>query len=441
MGIDERQKQHNEQEEIIKTIQTTDFLNGGLLDPKRQKKFITYIRDYGKLLPMVRFETLNQSQMTIDKLYIGEPITHAVGENDNTAFLAQPATGQIGIQTRKVKSSWNITTETLVNNIEQKGFEKTIMEGMTKRISTDIELLAIQGDTTTYAAVNTPFGRLLRRSNGWDVLTNGCHIVDCGGTTIRKGIFAEMIRSMPQQYLQDPELRWFVSKSLAIDWMDLLANRGTTLGDNALNGNSISPYGYPLTEVPLLPDNKPLRTWTGTSAKVIGTVPDPFEIITGTNDTLLINVDGGGNVTVTLQPGVHRVSVIASMINSTMGLEGIASDDTHGRLVLQSPLRGAASSISIQGVANDAYDELGLTIGDTQGIDFGTQGVTDDGTFIWLANPKNFIAAMRGTTRIYSEFNKDFDRVETVVYNEVDFQIENEDAIVKAINIRKRDLI
>ncbi|MDF2615356.1 MAG: hypothetical protein K0Q47_11 [Sedimentibacter sp.] len=432
---------NNSQEEVLKTIETADFGNGGLLDPKRQKQFLTYIRDYGKMLPMVRFERLSQSQMTLDKLYIGEPVTESVEENSNAANPAKVATSQLHLQTKKLKSSWNITTETLVDNIEQKGFETTMMQGMTKRISTDIELLAIQGDRTKYNGATDTFGRLLKRANGWDALTESAHILDVGGATIQKGIFAEMVRMMPQQYLQDADLRWFVSKSVAIDWMDLLADRGTAVGDNALNGNSVSPYGIPLVEVPLLPDNKPVTSYSGKAAVVIGNQPDPFEIVAGENDKIKISIDGVTAVTVTLKPGTHRVGAIAAMINATTGLAGIASDDTHGRLVLKSKTVGNSSSIALTSIAADAYDELGLSEGTNTGTSSGSLTTTNDGSFIWLANPKNFIAAMRGTTRIYTEFNKDYDRVETVIYNEVDFSVENDDAIVKAVNLRKRDLI
>lgn len=430
-----------EQENILKTIETSDFGNGGLLNPKRQNQFIKYVRDYGKMLPMVRFEKLNQSQTTLDKLYIGEPVTHAVEENDPTAYLAKPVTGQMHLETKKLKSSWNITTETLTDNIEQKGFEQTVMEGMTRRISTDIELLAIQGDEEKYAGNTDVFGRLLKRQDGWDKLTDSAHILDVGGATVQKGIFAEMIRMLPQQYLQDTGLRWFVSKSVAIDWLDLLSDRGTALGDNALNGNSVSPYGIPLVEVPLLPDNKEVKVSKGTTAQVRGHRADPFVIETDVNDKLSISVDGGAAVTVTLPAGTFRVNHIAAFINGTEGLAGIATDDTHGRLVFTSPTNGSNSEITFGTIEENAYATLGLSEGTNKGVDSGTVGTETDGSFIWLANPKNFIAAMRGNTRVYTEFNKDYDRLETVIYNEVDFGVENDDAIVKAVNLRKRALI
>jgi hypothetical protein len=431
----------NEQEQILKAIQTSEFSNGGLLNPIRQNEFLKYIRTYSKMLNMVRFETLSHSQQVLDKFYIGEPVSYAVGENDGTEYEAGVQTSQIALQTKKLKSNWNVTTEVLVENIEQQGFEQTLMQGMSQRISTDIELLAIQGDEVAYNGATDVFGRLLKRQDGWDKLTSNSHILDAGAASIQKGIFAEMVRMMPQQYLNDPNLRWFVSKSTAIDWMDLLADRGTAMGDNALNGNSVSPYGIPLVEVPLIPDSKPLSVKSGTPAKVIGNRQDPFTFVTGVNDSLKIAVDGAAPVTVVFPAGTFQVGHVAALINGTTGLAGIATDNTFGKLVLTSTTTGTGSTLSIQAVANDVYATLGLSTALTTGTNTGTAGNIPEGTFIWLANPKNFIAAMRGNTRVYNWFNLHYDRLETVIYNEVDFSIENDDAIVKAINVRKRQLI
>ena len=428
------------QEQVLKTIETSDFATGGLLNPKRQNQFIKMVRDFGKMLPMVRFERFSQTQSTLDKLYIGEPITHAVEENDPTAYLAKPVTGQMHFQTKKLKSSWNITTETLVDNIEQKGFEQTMMDGMTQRISNDIELLAIQGDEEKYAGDVDTFGRLLKRQDGWDKLTQQAHVLDVQGSPIEKGIFAEMIRMMPQQYLNDTGLRWFVSQSVAIDWMDLLTDRGTALGDAALNGNSVSPYGFKMEIIPYIPTDKELPTSNGTPAAVMGTEASPFVIKKGQNDKLKIAVDGATAQEITLPEGTLTGTIVAAAINDKFpGLARV--DEVTGRMRLISPTEGSSSNITISSVTNNAYFELGLSEGSNTGTNQGTGGTVKDGSFIWLANPKNFIAIMRGNTRVYTEFNKDYDRLENVVYNEVDFGIENEDAIVKAVNLRKRKLI
>jgi len=64
-----------------------------------------------------------------------------------------------------------------------------------------------------------------------------------------------------------------------------------------------------------------------------------------------------------------------------------------------------------------------------------------EGTFVWLANPENFVWVMVLKTAIFSEFEKDFDRMEFTTYSYHDFVIENEDAIVKLENVRRRNLL
>lgn len=430
----------NDQEKVLKTIESTQLLTGGQLNPTQQNEFFKLIRALPGMFSIARFEKVDQKKHHIDKLHIGEPITHGVEENTNTAYLAKPKTSQIEIFTRKYKSSWNVTTETLIENIEKGSFEQTLMEGMSSRIGTDLEMAAIQGDPDKYAADNSPFGLLLRRDKGWDVLTEGAHIIDCDGVTIEKDIFAEMIRRMPQQYLADPGLRWITSKTIEIDWTDKIAERNTALGDAAYSGKAPAPYGIPMASIPLVPADKELSLDTGVAAMVVSDRADAFEIKAGVNDKLSINVNATGATTITLTAGVWHAGQIAMMINSALNIPNFAYSDGFGKLVLKSPTTGALSAIVIGVVANDAYDELGLHEGTTTGVAVGNAGEVREGSFIWLANPKNFIYAFLNGTRVYSEFNKDYDRLETVVYNEMDTQVENLDAIVKAVNIRRRQI-
>lgn len=429
-----------QQEMILKTIETGMLATGGQLQPRQQKRFERIVRSLPGMLSKVRFESVSQKKSVIDRLHIGEPITFSVEENDNTANKATPVSSQIEYNTKKLKSGWDLTTEVLIENLEKGNLENTVMQMMTERIGTDFELLTIQGDRTTYAAVNTPFGRLLRRLNGWDIQSGDVHIVDCGGSTIVKDIFAEMIRTMPQQYLGDPGLRWIMSSIIATDWMDLIADRGTALGDRAIEGYTPSPYGIPIMTVPLIPSDKTLSSVAGTSAVVIGTRADVFKIETGVNDKVTLNVDAAGNIAVTLNPGTQFVSQIANTINSTAGLAGVASDNGFGQLVLKSPTVGIASTVEVVAVANNAYTTLGLTVAVTTGSNVGVAGNLREGSYIWLANPLNFYWVMLNQTRMYTEFNKDYDRLEIVVYNEIDCGIELRDAVVKGTNIKRRTI-
>jgi len=434
----------NENEQIVeKTISTDMMLTGGRLNPVQQDAFVQLVKDNSVMLAMVRYEQMAVSRKQIDKLYIGEPVTAGIAENICTNNDSRTVFDQVNLNADKLKSDWSITTETLQENIEGENFEDTVMDMMTKRIATDIELLGIQGDTNI--TPGTPLTNLLSVADGWDKLTDSSHLLDAAGATIEKEIFAGAIRKMPEQYLQDPDLRWFMPRSVATDWAEYLASRETVGGDAALSGNSMRPFGYPVTIVPNMPQRKPLAAGAATPALVTGGEFAPYEVIAGVNDAVTINVDGGGNVAVTIPAGVYTVVEFIPVLRAAMiatGATGIAAsaalnmyDDGEGRVVFQTVATGAASSIQFVAVANDMYDELGVTAATTTGADSG--GDTNDGTIMWLANPRNFIYGMVDDTRIYTEFNKDCDRHEFVIYNQVAYNIENTDAIVKVINLKR----
>jgi hypothetical protein len=166
--------------------------------------------------------------------------------------------------------------------------------------------------------------------------------------------------------------------------------------------------------------------------------------VTGSNDqTSIDNNAGDGPVVVTFTAGVHETVEIARQINVALSgtiADIVASDNGEGELLLVCTSTGATSKVIIAAGGNDANATLGLTAGTTTGSDAGSAGTVLEGSFVLLTNPLNLIFAMLAGTRIFSEFNKDYDRIDTVVYNQVDVNVENVDAIVKAINVRREAL-
>jgi hypothetical protein len=448
------------EEMIEKTIATSDLLSGGLLNPIQQTQFITLVKKFSVLLPMSRFIRMPRPLMDIDKLWIGEPVTESVDEATDTGNLSRAKFQRIVLRAHKLRSAWNITTEVLQGNIEQNEFEQTIMNTMVERIATDLEDLAINGDVSTVGT--TSRDRLLRRLDGWNVQTESAHIVDVKGATIQKGIWSEMKRRMPKQYKNDPGLRWLVGDAIAVDWADVVSDRGTILGDAALQGAEMSPLGTPMIRIPLIPDDAPITITAATRAEILGAEFGPF-VITSANDTITLRVDGlpGGGATIVLSHGTLNVTEVANQINAALKAaiptltEDVARDDREGRLLLESPTVGATSELRLLPVAaaSQAYTTLGL-LGPAgaadpfpaadvvkAGANAGTANTVFEGSFIWLTNPRNFIAGVLDGTRIFTEFNKNTDQIETIVYNQVDTQVENVDAVVKAKNIRRRTLV
>ena len=445
---------------VEKSIQTSDMLSGGLLNPLQQSQFITLVKKFSVLLPQSRFIRMPRPLMDIDKLWVGEPVTESVDEASDTGNLSRAKFQRITLAAKKVRSAWNVTTEVLQGNIEQNDFEQTVMNTMVERIATDLEQLAINGDTTTVGA--TPEARLLRRLDGWALQTEAAHILDVKGASIQKGIFSQAKRVMPKQYKHDPGLKWLVGDAIAVDWADVVSDRGTILGDAALQGAEMAPLGTPMVRIPLIPDDAPIVVSSATAAQITGKEYGPF-IIGATNDTLKFAVNGLADLTITLPHGTLNTVQIAKAINDAFVAAGpyglayanFASDSRMDALRLENPLLGVANTIVLRPVpvAQQAWSTLGLlpapAVGDPNvplanvtitGADAGGAHSVNEGSFLWLLNPKNLVWGILDGTRIFTEFNKNTDQIESIVYNQCDAQVENLDAIVKVKNIRRRTL-
>jgi len=439
---------HGDNQDLVqKTITTNDMLYGGRLNPVQQDAFVQLVKDNATLLPQTRFVSMATSRKLVDKLYIGEPVTRKAPQNTNQGTDSRTVFDQVPLNAEKVRSDWALTTETLQENIEGDNFEDTVMEMMSKRIATDMELLAIQGDTSL--AGGTPLNDLLNTFDGYDLLTEGAQIVDAGGSTIDKSIWAAAMRAMPEQYLQDPDLRWICSRSIAIDWAEEVSDRETAAGDSALAGSTLAPLGIPMLVVPNMPSRKPVPVTTATPAVLLAGEFGPYEIITGTNDVLNIGLDGAvvqAAANYTIPAGVYTVSELIAALRTLFAATNLASglkmyDDGTGRLVIESTATGAfatgATGARIIIGSGSANAELGFTDSTNYDSAAAGSGTVLEGTIIWLANPKNFLFGMVDDTRIYSEFNKDYDRYEFVVYNQAAVNIENLEAIVKITNLRR----
>jgi hypothetical protein len=184
-----------------------------------------------------------------------------------------------------------------------------------------------------------------------------------------------------------------------------------------------------------------------TPANVKGNRFGPFTTTAVLNQLDLDNNASLGLTTITLTVGVLETVEVARQINAALvtawgaGKDIVAQDDGEGRLEFVGTATGATSQVIIAATAGrDVLPTLGLTAGTTSGSAVGSAGTVYEGTFALLTNPMNLIFGMLAGTRVFSEFNKDYDRIETIVYNQVDAKVENINAIVKGVNIRRQAL-
>jgi len=432
----------NEKFKKAGSVLDTAGLGVGALNPKQQEAFIMMVWDKSILLKMARHETVSQAKTEIEKMWIGEPVTEAVGEGIDSGNLSSPQFSKIDIYCKKLRSAWSLNYEVLQEAINQKKVQSDIMNAMTTRIASDLEMLSIQGDDSLTGT--NARQRLLKRCDGFLKQAEEAHIVDVAGGNIHKKVFAQALRSMPDQYLEDPQMKFFCSPSIYIDYADLVADRVSGYGDETLSGKSpLQVYGVPIARIPLIPSSLPVVVSGASAGQCVGTEYQLFIITAGSNDKLLLNIDAGTDRTVTLTAGQRTAAQIAADINAAHAdLDGVASvvnDDAGSKIVLKSKTTGASSSVQIKTVADDAYTELGLTVGTYSGA--AASGTVYEGSKILLTNPQNLIAVMLDKTRILKEFINRNDRWEFTIYNQVDYKIENLEALVMIKNVRKRSLV
>ena len=430
--------------EILEKTFETGLLNyGGQLEPEQQDQYIVYVKKHSRLLRHVRFVRMNHSRYEVDKLHVNEPVTECIDENSTSGNNAVGRFNRIELLAEKLRSAWNISYEWLKNNIERGRGEDTIMDTFSNRIATDLELVAIQGDSSIVLGPNsTPTDRLLSCFDGWDILTESAHKVDAQNNPVNFDLFSRMMRELPSQFKTNPNLKWVMSDIILNDWLNELSARLTNAGDAAIGGMGLKPLNKEIIDVPLIPSDKPLSIDAATPAEVVGTRFGPFEITTGTNDVIFIDINNGGARTITVPAGVWETVVIAQIINTVFLANGdtaFADDHGDGNLRIRTTNTGVAAEIEITAAtAADTLLTYGFSAAVTLGSDAGSSGVLKEGSFIWLLDPQHLVFGMCDGTRYFTKYNPDYDRTETRVYNSVAVNIDNPDSIVKAYNVRRK---
>ena len=247
----------NKLEKAITTTTITEG-GGGMLNAEQADAFIDLTVDHSHLLKMCRVLRKTNPKGDIDKILFGDVVTEGATENTDSGVVFEPTHSKVSYDTEKLRSAMDISKETLEENIEGAGYRSKVMGALGRRIGTDLELLAIRGDTVAYAATETRTGRLLRKNDGWYKLgiASG-HTVDNAGANISKTVFSKMIRALPVEFKMDRSaLRFFCSPSIVQDYRDQLAARLTTLGDTSLTGaGPLTVFGVPIEEVALIPES------------------------------------------------------------------------------------------------------------------------------------------------------------------------------------------
>jgi len=266
------------QEEILAkadevTTSVVSNASGGLLKPAQSNRFIDFVVDQSNLMRNARVVRMRTPQMEIDKLSIGTRLLAKATEASDTGANAAVTFTKVSLSSVKLRLDWELSTESLEDNIEGASLEDHIAQVMARQTANDMDDLLINGNTSSQNG-------LLKALDGYVKLAlAGGRVVDEAGNSVSRATYDRVLRTMPTKYLQKRnELRFFSGPGIVQDTSFSLQNPnsataatagaaapGGTFGEQAfLNGairanggpgaTGMSPYGIPLVEIPLLPE-------------------------------------------------------------------------------------------------------------------------------------------------------------------------------------------
>lgn len=266
------------QEEILAKADeiTTGVVNaasGGLLKPEQSNRFIDFVVDQSNLMRNARVVRMRTPQMEIDKVSVGTRVMRKASEATDDGANVAVTFSKVSLSSVKLRLDWELSTESLEDNIEGASLEDHLAQIMARQTANDLDDLLINGNTSSGNA-------LLKALDGFVKLAlGGGTVVDEGGNNISRATYDRVLRNMPTKYLQKRnELRFFTGSGVVQDTSFSLQNPnsataatagapapGSTFGEQAfmngaIRGNGgpgatgLAPYGIPLVEIPLMPE-------------------------------------------------------------------------------------------------------------------------------------------------------------------------------------------
>jgi hypothetical protein len=230
-------------------IDTSLFVSdAGELSIETADAFIDFIVEQTTTLSRITTRRMNGPSAAIDELRIAtERQLSAATEGTAPDVADSVSHARRTLNTVEVIWAEDITLSYLEDNIERGGVEAHIAGMLARRFGSNLNDLAINGDTTT--------GTFLVLNDGFIVLAKAdadVTDVDLTGQTTARACLNLVMRGMPSQFLTVPDLVFFVPTGFAQYYADEFAARATSGGDDVyLNGfPRLRYFGRPVIPEP-----------------------------------------------------------------------------------------------------------------------------------------------------------------------------------------------
>lgn len=283
------------------TIQTGS-INNGLLNPEQARKFIQQTFEVTNLGPLVRHVMRTSKSGEIDKIGIASRILRAKIENVDDGYRAGINTNVVKYACTNTRLPWEITEDTLRENIEGQQFEAIVTNLMTSQLGVDLEDLYLNGnekaasveafsaskayaigDLVTHEGYLYEFiathsagnwtgldvnflgteadAEFLKQNDGWiKQINNNGHVYDASGdSTMKLDIFYKTLQRLPNKY-NNGKLRWLMSPKRQQEWELYLMNQVIEKGGAVPENVYTKPVNIPSVACPSMSDDKIILT-------------------------------------------------------------------------------------------------------------------------------------------------------------------------------------
>lgn len=232
----------------------------GFLTKDQADTFIDFAWDATVLAKESDRRTMNAPEQTWNTVAVGARIVRGAVEAVDTGQNAAPNFTRLTLRTHKLRLDWEISSESLEDNIEGQDLDTHLARLFAGQFGQDLEDLAINGDTTS----DDP---LLKVADGWHKQALTGRVVDgtALGDQLNKAHFNAAMKALPRKFqARKGDMRFYASPQLANDYLYSLSEMTANPADMVMSalrssptvdgdaGSAVAaPFGVPLIEVPM----------------------------------------------------------------------------------------------------------------------------------------------------------------------------------------------
>jgi HK97 family phage major capsid protein len=256
--------------------------NGGVLNPEQSRQFIDYIFDEMVLANDGRKVVMRGNTMELDKVRVGSRLVAKATQAEDTGINSAPAFTKIELTTTKFRLDYELSTESLEDNIEGAQLEDHVVRLMATQFGNDLEDIAINGRPgtsgegtynntlagfvrqtldTNYAGAHEAAAAIATMTDIWDTENPkfGLDALEAVYNALPRKFKAR--RSDLKFYMNSKHLQEVISELRQIGAggvPEAVAQRVVDGQIQQIGGPAGAQYlvfGLPILEVPLYPDN------------------------------------------------------------------------------------------------------------------------------------------------------------------------------------------